>query len=147
MQRRLLAVWMVLFSKKGDMACYDSHPNTYVLTASGDNWHHTTIEGRSLLCFSPSGGYLALSSQGYIPYGVDPSAWGHQPSGNVYIHRLAPVDQIRTSLATYCDLGSDVKGLEPRAHSIASAAFSSDEKHFLVVGNDGVVVIRNLHLE
>lgn len=147
LQRRLLAVWMVLFSKKGDMACYDSHPNTYVLTASGDNWHHTTIEGRSLLCFSPSGGYLALSSQGYIPYGVDPSAWGHQPSGNVYIHRLAPVDQIRTSLATYCDLGSDVKGLEPRAHSIASAAFSSDEKHFLVVGNDGVVVIRNLHLE
>ena len=146
-QSRLKAVWMVLFSKKGDMACYDSHPNTYVLTASGDNWLHTTIKGRSLLCFSPSGRYLALSSQGYIPYGLDPSAWGHQPSGNVYIHRLAPVDQIRTSLATYCDLGSDVKGLKLRAYSIASAAFSSDEKHFLVVGNDGVVVIRNLHLE
>lgn len=146
-QSRLKAVWMVLFSKKGDMACYDSRPNTYVLTDSGDNWHHTTIKGRSLLCFSPSGRYLALSSQGYTPYGLDPSAWGHQPSGNVYIHRLAPVDQIRTSLATYCDLGSDVKGLKTRAHSIASAAFSSDEKHFLVVGDDGVVVIRNLHLE
>ena len=30
--------------------------------------------------------------------------------------------------------------------SVASAAFSQDETRFLVVGNDGVVVIRNLKL-
>ena len=47
------------------------------------------------------------------------------------------------------DLGDGIDGTTRttrRAKNVASAAFSCDEKHLLVVGEDGVVVIRNLHM-
>lgn len=140
--RQLWAVWMSLFSKNGDVAFYDSCANAYLLK-KGTNYDSVLeAPGKSLLCFSPSGRYLALSDQRYIDYTHHPHEnWGHQPSGNVFIHGIDKFDEC---LEHYNDLGEGIEGVAYRAGNVASAAFSQDEKRLLVVGNDGVVVIRNL---
>ncbi|MFR9546597.1 MAG: hypothetical protein SNJ29_13630, partial [Rikenellaceae bacterium] len=96
------------------------------------------------LCFSPSGRYIALSNQGYIAYDRRRNRnWGHQPSGNIYIHNT---DNPSVEMEHYNDLGESINGLSSRAGNVASAAFSKDEKRLLAVGIDGVVIIRNLTL-
>ena len=139
---RLWAVWMTMFSKTGDVAFYDSSANAYLVHKS-DNYNRIEeAPGKSLLCFSPSGKYIACSDQNYITYAHRPNGnWGHQPSGNVYIHT---VENFGKTLEQYNDLGDGVSGVSTRARSVSSAAFSQDETKLLVVGNDGVVVVRNL---
>ena len=143
----LHAVWMAMFNKKGDVAYYDSHANTYVAYAEKDYQYTNIAFGKSLLCFSPSGRYIALSDQNYIDYTHHPSSdWGHQPSGNVFIYET---DNLEKCIEQFNDLGDGIDGTTRttrRAKNVASAAFSSDEKRMLVVGEDGVVVIRNLHM-
>ena len=96
------------------------------------------------MCFSPSGTYIAFSDQNYIDHEHHPGEnWGHQPSGNIFIHK---VNESSTCLQQFNDLGEGILGVATRANSVASAAFSSDEKRLLAVGTDGVIVIRNLHL-
>lgn len=140
------AVWMTSFSKDGKVAFYDSHANAYLLY--GENFEtREKADGKSLLCFSSSGKYIALSDQNYVSVLYHPeSSGGHQPSTYVYIHS---VNQFDRPLATYNDLGAGIAGASSasrKAKSIASAAFSSDDKRLLIVGEDGVIVIRNLHL-
>ena len=141
----LHAVWMSMFSKTGDVAFYDSHANAYIATAESEYQVLKEAEGKSLLCFSPSGKYIALSDQNYISHKYHPnSEWGHQPSGNVFVHS---VENFNQAIEQYNDLGSGVRGVScytRKAGSVASAAFSADEKRLLVVGDDGVIVIRNL---
>ncbi len=139
--KELWAVWMAMFSKKGDVAFYDSHANAYLKRPS-DNYVKTEeAPGKSLLCFSPSGNYIACSDQKYIDYAHHSNEnWGHQPSGNVYI---LSVDDFPNCLEQYNDVGDSVVGVASRAGSVSSAAFSQDDTRLLVVGNDGVVV-RNL---
>ena len=81
-----MAIWLGLFSKKGDVAYYDSNPNTYFLH---DGDAPVKIQGRSFLTFSPSGELMALSRQGYTPYSEDRSFWGHEPSCDIYIARTS----------------------------------------------------------
>ena len=139
--QQLWAVWMTMFSKKGDVAFYDSHANAYLLRHT-DYSNITEAPGKSLLCFSPSGKYVACSDQRYIDYAHHPNEnWGHQPSGNVYIHST---DCFEHSIEQYNDLGDGIEGVACQAGSVSSAAFSQDERRLLVVGNDGVVVVRNL---
>ncbi len=143
-EKRLLAVWIAMFSKNGSVAYYDSSPNTYILDRNDGYKSAKKIENRSLLCFSPSGHYIALSKQGYIAYNHGKNNnWGHQPSGNVYIYSI---DDTNAELRHYNDLGESINGVSKRAGNVASAAFSTDEKRFLVVGDDGVIVVRNLNL-
>lgn len=139
---QLWAVWMTMFSKNGDVAFYDSCANAY-LKHKVDNYNDTEeASGKSLLCFSPSGKFIACSDQNYIDYTHHPNGnWGHQPSGNVFIHS---VEDFSECLEQYNDLGDGISGVASRAGNVSSAAFSQDEKKLLVVGNDGVVVIRNL---
>lgn len=137
------AVWTTQFSSRNDVACYDGQPTTYI--KMNESKRVLVLNNRSFLCFSPSGKYVALSEQGYISYTHNPDAdWGHQPSTNVYIH---PVDSSTAFkyLGPYSDLGEDICGT--RHNNIASAAFSVDEKRLLMVGEDGVIVVRNLHLD
>lgn len=139
---QLWAVWMTIFSKNGDVAFYDSCANAYLLHKSDNYKHIEEAPGKSLLCFSPSGRYIACSDQNYIDYTHHPEAnWGHQPSGNVFIHK---VDDFQNCIEQYNDLGDSVSGVATRAGNVSSAAFSQDETKLLVVGNDGVVVVRNL---
>lgn len=140
----LYAVWMTMFSKKGDVSYYDSKADAYLITKSSDYTDIQKIKGKSLLCFSPSGKYIAFSDQNYISHANHPDAnWGHQPSGNIFIH---PVNDVTTCIEHFNDLGEGITGVVSRAGSVASAAFSSDEKRLMAVGEDGVVIVRNLHL-
>ena len=140
--KQLLAVWMAVFSKRGDVAFYDSRANAYLISPKSNYTGVVEAAGKSLLCFSPSGKYIACSDQNYIDYKHHPHEnWGHQPSGNVFIHA---VKDFNNCLEQYNDLGEGVEGVAYRAGNVASAAFSQDETKLLVVGNDGVVVVRNL---
>lgn len=141
--QELWAVWMTMFNKKGDVAFYDSHANAYLVHKSNNYKEIEEILEKSLLCFSPSGRYIAFSDQNYIDYTHHPNGnWGHQPSGNVFIHA---VDDINKCLEHYNDIGEDgISGVASRAGNVSAAAFSQDETKLLVVGNDGVVVVRNL---
>ncbi len=140
----LLAVWTAVFSRKGDVAYYDSTPNAFLALADSNFNDICEIKGKNFLSFSPTGKYMALSNQGYISYLSGNQNWGHQPSGNVYIHQ---VENLNDCIGHFNDMGEDIKGVSCRAGSVASAAFSLDEKRLLMVGVDGVIVIRNLHLE
>ena len=140
--QQLWAVWMTMFSKTGDVAFYDSCANAYLLHKSDDFEKIEVAPGKSLLCFSPSGRYMACSDQNYIDYTHHPYGnWGHQPSGNVFIHE---VNDFQNCIEHYNDLGDGVSGVATKSGNVASAAFSQDETKLLVVGNDGVVVVRNL---
>lgn len=139
----LCAVWMTMFNKSGDVAYYDSCANAYLLKSENKYDKIEQIQGKSLLCFSPSGKYIAFSDQNYIPYSPDNDNWGHQPSGNVFIHS---VNNVTDCIQNFNDFASGIDGVADRAKTVASAAFSSDEKRFLAVGADGVIVIRNLYL-
>lgn len=135
---KTLAIWLGLFSKRGDIAYYDSTPNTYFIHEGGIP---QKIQGRSLLTFSPSGKYIALSRQGYVPYESGAPFWGHQPACDVYV---ASTDKPEDCLLHFNDHGS---GIVKNKRSVASASFSADDKKILTVSQDGVVVVRNLHLD
>ena len=140
---KTLAVWLGLFDKSGNVAYYDSTPNTFLVRPGKKA---ITIPNRSLLTFSPSGKYMALSRQGYIPYGeMEPDGfWGHVPCCDVYIVKT---DDPNHTLCQYVDHGSQIMGVATYHDTVASASFSADEKRILTVSKDGVVVVRNLHLK
>ena len=60
---------------------------------------------------------------------------------STFIHS---VENFSECLEQYNDLGDGIFGVATRAGNVSSASFSQDETRLLVVGNDGVVVIRNL---
>ena len=134
------AIWLASFNSSGTVAYYDSSPNTYLVKDNG-GWEK--VGGYSFLTFSPSGRFLALSNQGYIPYSED-EFWGHVPSCDIYI---ASINNPGKHLCHFNDHGSSIVGTGVRRETVATASFSSDERKILSVSNDGVVVIRNLHLE
>jgi hypothetical protein len=138
---KTMAIWLGLFSKGGDIAYYDSTPNTFIIR---EGQEISEIQGRSFLTFSPSGKYIALSRQGYTPYQCDDMFWGHVPSCDVYI---AGIDNPGKCLCHFNDHGSGIVGLSCMRETIASASFSNNDKRILTVSKDGVVVVRNLHLE
>ena len=136
------AVWSGAFSKHNTVAFYSSTPCTIASSNPADQLAYEEIKERSFLTFSPSGNYIAFSKQGYIPYISGSPRWGHQPSTNIYI---AKSDSPQKELVHYCDHGESIaRGLDNS--SVASATFSKDDKKLMTVSNDGVVVIRNLHL-
>ena len=135
------AVWVTSFTKNGTIAYYDSKPNTYLQSNSDIN--PIAIADRSFLTFSPSGKYFALSEQGYVAIeSADPRPWGHQPSTNVFIHK---VSSPKMEIVRYNDHGSPISNTGSK--TVSMAAFSADDKKLLSVSDDGVVVIRNLHLD
>lgn len=143
------AVWTTAFSANGHLAAYTSDPNTiyfnndYRFEAKEDFREHLILN-RNFLTFSPDGNLIALSDQGYIPKNSTDN-WGHQPSTFVEI-REANIDS--QPLDTFNDLSnSGIANVASRSNSVASVSFSNDNKKLMMVGNDGVVVIRNLHLE
>lgn len=146
MSTSTMAVWLGVFSKKGAVAYYDSTPKTFVSDDVNNKDAYKEIQGRSFLTFSPSGKYMALSRQGYIPFASGNPHWGHQPSRDVYIVRS---NDPRNELAHYFDHGDQIEGVgnDRTNSSVASATFSRDDTKLMTVSNDGVVVIRNLHFE
>ena len=145
------AVWTTAFTKNGLLGAYSSEPITY-LGKLDSEMEIDSIEDRSFLTFSPDGKFVALSNQGYTSkydkHGNERLVWGHQPSTNVYI---AQSDSPSESIKVFDDLSDEgLVGCSNRKHNfsktVASVSFSNDSKRLMMVGNDGVVIIRNLHL-
>ena len=138
------AVWVTSFTPNGNVGSYDSCPTTFI--TSTNNSEIISIAGRSFLTFSPSGKFFALSNQGYVRYDNVKynQVAGHQPSTNVYIRHI---DDLENELAHFNDHGDKITGvLTKRQKTVAMVAFSPDDKKLMSVSNDGVIVIRNLHL-
>lgn len=151
------AVWVSAFNKDNLVACYDSCPGSYIMDAETpdskiirmENDSHAgqnRILGRSFLCFSPSGKLMAMSKQGYVRYenATEERPWGHQPSTCVYIRSSK---DLNNDIAQFNDHGSGISGVATRARTVSMVAFSPDDSKMLSVSNDGVVVVRNLHIE
>ena len=94
-----------------------------------------------------------MSNQGYTSkydeFGEPRDEWGHEPSTFVEIRSLSDTDNPLISFNDLSEFGiagcSDKHGNCPK--SVASVAFSNDNKRLMMVGKDGVVIIRNLHLD
>lgn len=153
-KRNSWAVWMTSFNIQNHVAAYSSEPISYdsILLDSDDNTVVDSYPKYSFLTFSPSGEYAALSNQGYVSkydkYGNERLEWGHMPSCEVYVVNSLKFDTI---LFKFSDLSkSGIDGLSDKDHNcpktVTSVSFSNDNKRLMMVGNDGVVVIRNLHL-
>ncbi len=137
---RTKAVWISSFTKDNMVAYYDSDPNTYYRRTPEDAT--CRIAGRSFLTFSPSGKLMALSEQGYVRIDSERCQdWGHQPSTTVYIRRT---DNPLEEIASFNDHGSPI--INTCNRTVCMTAFSHDDSKLLSVSDDGVVVIRNLHL-
>ena len=138
------AVWMTSFTKSGVVASYSSEPNTYIGNVKDNGKNYTVISNKSFLTFSADGKYVALSEQGYIPWnnGLNES-WGHMPSSLVSIRSTNNPDR---ELVQFNDISE--KGIDGvySSKTVSSVSFSMDNKKIMMVGKDGVVVIRKLQL-
>lgn len=134
------ATWCCGFSRQGCFGTSDSGPNLYIMPGA-----HSVMRkhpGRSWLCFSNSGRYVALSTQAYEAITI--GGRGHIPSNEVFIARTSDLREC----AHFCDHGS---GIMKASHSdmgknIVMASFSQDDSRFMTIDNDGVIIVRNLHL-
>lgn len=145
---RILAVWSCAFTQNHIAGYYTSSPHCYLIDISATEIQPKRVSNKSFLCFSPSGEYMALSNKGYIPYSSSKIGWGHQPSNDIYVHR---VNDPETELAHFKDHGEGIKGITSHKincpKDVGMVSFSTDNTKLLSVSYDGVVVIRNLHLD
>jgi hypothetical protein len=140
------AIWRTFFSSNGYFAFYNSEPTT-VFCKLEDEKSHEEIDGRNILTFSRSGKYMALSDTHYVPYYNNQDKWGHMHSSNVYVRS---VEQVRGELR-FSDHGDEIQGVRKqpgiRPQYAICVSFSPDDSKLLSVSQDGVIIIRNLHLE
>ena len=144
------AVWNVAFSATNALAAYTSSPNTFFAVSESDyeyeDFDNKLIQKRNFLTFSPNGEYFALSRQGYISkYDRDDNVreiWGHQPSSLVEIRKSTSCD---VPLIQFSDLSDEGIADSFQRDSVASVSFSNDNTCVMMVGQDGVVIIRNLY--
>jgi hypothetical protein len=147
------AVWMTAFTKSNTLAAYTSDPNTFFALNESeykfDAFESQLLKNRSFLTFSPDGSYFALSKQGYVSkYDINGElnyGWGHQPSSFVELRTVKAPNKQLISFTDLSDTG--IADVATRKESVASVSFSNDNKRLMMVGNDGVVIIRNLHLD
>lgn len=144
------AVWLTSFNKLDQVAAYSSEPVSYDvdLLSEDDNVIVHSNAGYSFLTFSPNGELAALSKQGYISKydnnGNQRKEWGHMPSCEVFIVKSS---KMNLPLKKYSDLSN--AGIEGASipKTVTSVSFSNDNRRLMMVGKDGVVIIRNLHLD
>lgn len=148
------AVWTTAFTKDGTVAAYTSSPTTFIGKCDGakvkenkKEINMSIINGYNFLTYSPDGAFFACSQQGYVAFrngagNINPN-WGHQPSAFVGIRRVSNPDK---ELVCFNDLSERGIADTMRSQSVSSVSFSNDNKKLLMVGKDGVVIVRNLHL-
>ena len=167
------ATWICGFSKTGYFGTYDSEPITYLLdyenrtdfdseiydyqirnvikekghknsllSCTKNGW--TLEEGKSFLCFSPLGKYVALSNNGYDP--ILSGGLGHLESTMIYIRNL------KTNKIVYLDSfhGSTIKTIQGNyydSRKLQFVAFSEDETKLMTMSVDGVIIVRDIELD
>lgn len=152
------AVWMTAFTKNDVVAAYTSTPNSFIGRVYEYNPNEIdedkykkdkgfNIRDFNFLTFSPDGKFFACSQQGYLCYnkpdGTVRSNWGHQPSSLVSIRS---VDNPQYELLAFYDLSDEGIADTNVNQSVASVSFSNDNKRIMMVGRNGVVVVRNINL-
>lgn len=146
------AVWTAAFSQRGAVAAYTSNPITFFADAPRDYANSTSdnscIDHYNFLTFSPDGEFFACSKQGYLRYrkpdGKIRANWGHQPSSLVSIRNTKDP---QNEIISYYDLSDMGIADTMKARSVASVSFSNDNTRLMMVGRDGTVIVRNLHLK
>ena len=141
------AVWLSAFDRNGNIASYSSEPITRILSLNENNYYvKESMDEKSFLAFSRTGKFIALSDQGYTRYD-DKHNWGHKPSCNIYIRN----EYTKKIFGPFNDFGlssqsgrSSIVGTGERRETVSSVSFSADEKQYLAVSNDGVVIVRNI---
>lgn len=150
------AVWTTSFTPEGHVGAYSSNPITFIANTT-QSVGLKLFGGYSFLSFSRDGKYMALSRQGYISYndgkGGHRVHWGHQYSSEVFIYPVTDTKH-QEALAYFNDLSDNgFEGVFSRKNrrqpskSVASVSFSKDNRHLMMVVVDGVIIIRNLHLD
>ena len=150
------AVWTTAFTKDDVVAAYTSTPNSFVrpalqlLDMEDEKYEKDegfNVRGFNFLTFSPDGKYYACSQQGYIRYKMPDGTirlyWGHQPSSLVSIRYTKHPN---TELLVLNDLDEEGIAETHCGTSVASISFSNDNSRIMMVGRNGVVVVRNIHL-
>lgn len=137
------AIWISSFNKDGKLAIYNSAPYTYIFNPDDNYKSFEKIENRNFLCYSPTGNYMALSTQGYNAwaYGTN-SNWGHEKSTKLYIRKT---NELNTEIGPLEIFGNAIIPRTTR-DNIGSVAFSLDEKKLLVKLDDGTLIIKKLNL-
>lgn len=157
------ATWVCGFSKNNFFAAYDSTGTTYFLpqkkidlllpknkltVSESEIWE--TIPDKNYLCFSPSGNFMGMSEEHYIPYPKDEKpfnsktlfplsgTYGHQESGTLHILHTETTKLVNS----FYEHGDKIKYDERK--KIRFVAFSDDEKRIMSMSNDGVVIVRNI---
>lgn len=146
--QRPRAVWTTAFSSQGAVASYSGEPITFFAYCPDEYCRCEQLNKRNFLTFSPDGNYLALSDQGYVSKydrnGNERASWGHQPSTKVIV---TAVNNVKNELYEFNDLADGGISDSPKSSnptSVASVSFSCDNSKLMMVGEDGVIVIRNL---
>lgn len=152
------AVWTTAFADGDMVAAYTSTPNSFLGSATNpprviiENEKYPkdenfNVRGFNFLTFSPDGKFFACSRQGYLCYkksdGTIRTNWGHQPSSLVSIRNSA---NPQTELLALHDLSDEGIADTNEKRSVASVSFSNDNSRIMMVGCNGVVVVRNIHL-
>ncbi len=156
--RSSYAVWTTAFTNDDVVAAYTSTPNSFVghtddYAPLEDIEEHFkrdkgfNVRDLNFLTFSPDGKFFACSHQGYLCYkkpdGTVRENWGHQPSSLVSIRSAEkPQDEI-LSLHDLSEEGIADTNIK---QSVASVSFSNDNSRIMMVGRNGVVIVRNIHL-
>jgi len=146
------AVWAAAFSQRGAVAAYTSNPITFFADSpngyADSTSENSCINHYNFLTFSPDGEYFACSQQGYLRYrkldGKIRVNWGHQPSSLVSIRST---NNPKNELVSFHDLSDLGIADTMKARSVASVSFSNNNTKLMMVGHDGTVIVRNLHLQ
>lgn len=137
------AVWTVAFSRKDRLGAYTSDPNTFLGEDPFQESSMKVIHGHNFLAFSTNGDLVAFSKQGYTAWNKGENLnWGHCPSCLVSLRKVTNPEE---EICCFEDLSE--QGIEgaKAGKTVSSVSFSNDNKHVMMVGKDGVVVIRNLN--
>lgn len=143
------AVWSTAFSITGAVTAYTSNPNTFFINnfRDEDTLVDDTLGGYNFLSFSPDGQYFAVSHQGYISkYDRDGNVrpgWGHQASSIVNIRKSCDIND---TIIEFNDLSDQGVADSFIRETVASVSFSNSNTKLMMVGRDGIVIIRNLKL-
>ena len=143
-QEFLNAVWTSCFNVNNDIAFHTSVPDTFIIHEKDyKEGRFEKIRNRNLLCYSPSGKYLALSEQGYTPLCKNSIHYGHHKSTKVFIRKT---DNVNLEMGPFEDFGcSEIHKINE--NSACAAAFSKDDSKLLVIGTDGTFIVRYLDLQ
>lgn len=117
----------------------NDHNKTSYSSYSKNGW---TLEiGKSFLCFSPSGKYVAMSSKGYDP--ILSGGVGHLESSDVFIKNISTDELIYVDSIHGCSI-KHITGSFRENRNILFVAFSKDETRLMTMSEDGVIVVRNI---